>query len=179
MLACRSSTLGCGNLIRSARTLVIFIVPILAFFFGLGLLLTGAFRRPRGLIRIVAGSSLVFGIAVMGARAAYIDAGLDLNPVLRGAPDLAGTWRHGATTFVLSATGSWHCLTPRSSEPPCGGAGTGHWNTSDFAVNFVAPNGGSTGELRVVTYRGAYRLVHPFGDPDDWDYSLDFERVAH
>jgi hypothetical protein len=155
-----------------------FVIPILVFLVGLALVLSGLLRRPRGVIRIAVGASLVVGIGAIGARLTYIDAGLDLNPTVRRPQELAGTWQHGATEFALDSAGGWRCFTPRSDEPPCGRAAAGRWSTRDFEVQFVATNGDSTAALRIVTYRGAYRLIHPFDDPDDWSYSLDYERVA-
>ena len=154
-----------------------FIVPTLVLVIGLALLVSGVRRRPKGIVRIVVGACLLFAIGVPAVHAFYIEARLDLNPMVQDTRQLAGTWHHGATAFSLDSAGDWRCLTPRSVEPPCSRATTtGRWTARDFEVRFVAVNGDSTAALRIVTYRGAYRLIHPFEDPDDWDYSLDFER---
>lgn len=44
-----------------------FVVPILVFLLGLALVLSGLLRRPRGVIRIAVGASLMVGIGAIGA----------------------------------------------------------------------------------------------------------------
>lgn len=156
---------------------MVFIVPMFGLLFGVGLILTGMLRRPRRRARAGAGALIVLAIVAQGARMAYIDSGLDTNPALRDASEIEGVWRHGATELELSSGGVWRCRHAEGDEPPCAGAmRQGHWSVEDNSVTFASPEGANVAELLVFRYRGSYRLVHHFGDPDDWNYSLDFAR---
>ena len=155
-----------------------FILPVLAILTGIGLLVLGGFKRPRRRGRMLLGALLVIVPVLEGSRMAYIASGLEWDPMVREASELEGIWRHRATEFELAPDGVWRCRHSERGEQPCDGtAGNGRWSVDENAVTFVSSSGASVTELLVFRYRGAYRLVHNFGDPDDWGYTLDFERV--
>jgi len=128
---------------------MVFIVPMLGLLFGVALILTGLVRRPRRRIRAAAGALIVLTIVSQGARMAYSDAGLELNPVIPDPRGLAGTWRHGATVFVLSSDGRWGCRTSGDEAPCTGPVLEGRWRfNGSFDLDFLSPDGEEVTELR-------------------------------
>jgi len=100
-------------------------------------------------------------------------------PSAAGSPGACVDLSTGGTELELAASGVWRCRRSKGDEPPCiGTTQAGHWSVDDNTVTFDSPTSTKVAELLVFRYRGSYRLVHNFGDPDDWDYSLDFERVG-
>jgi hypothetical protein len=155
------------------------LAPMFALLFGVGLFLSGVLRRPRRRVRAGVGALIVLVIVGELKRIEYIQSGLDMYPRLHGASEIEGVWRDGGTELELAASGVWRCRRSKGDEPPCTGTTqTGHWSVDDNTVTFDSPTSTKVAELLVFRYRGSYRLVHNFGDPDDWDYSLDFERVG-
>ena len=158
-----------------------FLLPALGVLLAVGLLLSALFSRPRSRIRALIGVAIVLAIVALTVEQERVYANIDLNPTIPRWQSLAGTWRRGNTTVVLSPDGRWHCATTAKDQAPCDGElRNGRWRLSGRRnLEFEDPHGARVIAMPVITDHGRFRLLKvPDEDPDSWDVSRGYERVT-
>lgn len=158
-----------------------FLLPALGVFFGIGLILTAFFSRPWSRLRFLLGVAIVLAIvaSIVARERAY--AGVDLNPVIPRWQSLSGTWQRGNTLLTLMPDGRWQCTVPLKDQPPCDtDMRGGLWRLDGWRqIEFRDARGATVIAMPVITDRGRYRLLNvPDEDPDSWDVTTGYERVA-